>query len=44
MLALATLCLATAVTVPDSGVTGLLLGGSILALGVVARLMKNRKN
>jgi hypothetical protein len=36
--------LATAVsTVPDSGATSLLLGLGILALGIAARLIKNRK-
>ena len=36
--------LATAVpTVPDTGSTGLLLGLGILSLGIVAKLIKNRK-
>jgi hypothetical protein len=30
--------------VPDSGVTGLLLGGSVLAVGMIARFVKNRKS
>jgi len=29
--------------VPDSGMTGLLLGAGILALGLFARFVKNRK-
>lgn len=39
--------LATATTVPqvpDSGSTGLLLGLGILATGLVARYLKNRKS
>ncbi len=30
-------------TVPDSGSTGLLLGLGVLAIGAVARLVKNKK-
>ena len=33
----------TQVPVPDSGATGYLLGASILALGIAARFLKNRK-
>jgi hypothetical protein len=33
----------TVSSVPDSGSTGLLLGLGILSLGIVARLVKNRK-
>jgi hypothetical protein len=31
------------VSVPDSGITGYLLGLSIVSLGLVARFLKNRK-
>jgi hypothetical protein len=31
------------VSIPDSGTTGLLLGLGLLSLGIVARLVKNRK-
>jgi hypothetical protein len=30
-------------TVPDNGITGLLVGGGILSLAVYARFLKNRK-
>jgi hypothetical protein len=33
----------TQVTVPDSGATGYLLGIALLAVGLVARFVKNRK-
>ena len=31
------------ISVPDGGMTGLMLGGGVLALGVYARFLKNRK-
>jgi uncharacterized membrane protein YhhN len=40
---LALLLASTAVTVPDNGATGWLLGIGLLATGLAARLMKNRK-
>jgi hypothetical protein len=36
--------LASAVAaVPDSGVTGLLLGGALIAVGLIARALRGRK-
>jgi hypothetical protein len=35
--------LATAVTVPDLNPTGIALGIGVLSLGVMARILKNRK-
>jgi len=40
------LCLilaSTPVAVPDSGISGFLLGIGLLSVGIVARLVKNRK-
>jgi hypothetical protein len=40
---LTTVIASVIVQVPDSGTTGLLLGLGLLSLGIVARLVKNRK-
>jgi hypothetical protein len=36
--------LASAVPVPDSGSTGMLLGAAVVGAGLLARFIKNRKS
>ena len=44
MLATLSSVIATSVVnVPDNGLTALMLGGSVLSLGLIARFVKNRK-
>ena len=43
MLALISFFASVPVSVPDSGMTALLVGSGVLSLGVFARMVKNRK-
>jgi len=44
LLTLVSLLAAVPANVPDSGTTVLLLGAAVASLGLIARVIKNRKN